>query len=830
MSEKEPQKATILPYGTAIKKQFSNELQWHSDFSIFFILQGTINLNLNNRGHLLNQNDIYFMKPFDTFSIIAASSDARVFHLTIRTSFIKELVPDFDSIQYTTHYIRHNISSQEHLALSRHIGQIVLHGIKEGSCERLKCISAAANIMTILIESYGNKDSTPSSNAGYAQERVREIITYINENYHNKIMLEDISGYLGIHPQYFSTFFKKRFNQSFIEFLTVYRLYRSVSQLLAGSDSILDIAVAHGFNNHKTYSTAFRELFYQTPTQYRVSHKQTHDWEDSESNPQNGIFYFFQQFWNQTSETDVRKGNVQRHQSLNINFLEKKPDVLKNDRPLFIDAGRASSCLRSEIQEQIRVAKMDLDFNYLRLRDIFSDDLFVYHEEADKVPVFNWQYIDIILDFLIAIKLKPLIELGFMPRHLASKKQYAGWNFHPNVSYPKSIEKWAMLISGFMYHCISRYGLVEVRSWYFDFWICPDLSINQGYWNETMDKFFEFYHASYDAVKTVDKQIKIGSPNFSMPSGIDWYESFFLYCHGQKIKPDFVSMHLYGTDLKVGNKDFLSYSNSEERLTPLPDKSFIATQIQSMQRLMDRNGFGQLKIIVSNWNVSFYPRDLTRDTSFMAPYFAYIQTSTLKHAYGMCFRSLSDVNEEFFPYSTLFHGGTGMVDFYGLKKAVYHAFYFYTKLGRHVLEISDSHIVTQSERGYQIMLFNLSFYDSLYRLSDRSALSYEQRYNIYEATEDLNIHMLLSMLPGKYSIKKSMVNRHSGSAYDIWLSMGAPEILDASLVNYIRNKSIPEVIFYTEEVSSSLIIDTRVEPHEVILLEIERTLENRAAR
>ncbi len=824
MEEKETRKAIVLPYTTSIKKQFTNELQWHSDFSIFFILQGAINLNLNNRGHLLNQNDIYFMKPFDTFSIIAASSDARVFHLTIRTSFIKELVPDFDNIQYRTHYIRHNVSSEEHLALSRNIGQIVLHGIKEGPCEKLKCISAAANIMTILIEAYGNKDSAPPANADYVQERIRDIITYINENYHNKIMLEDISGHLGIHPQYFSSFFKKHFHQSFVEFLTDYRLYRSVSQLLGSQDNILDIAVTHGFNNHKTYSSAFRQLFNETPTQYRASHKQTLNLQGTELDLQNGMFYFFQQFWNQSSESDVRKGNVQRHLSLNFDFQVKNPDVLKNDKPLFIDAGRASSCLRSEIQEQIRSAKADLDFDYLRLRDIFSDDLFVYHEESDKVPLFNWQYIDIILDFLISVKLKPLIEIGFMPRHLASKKQYAGWNFHPNVSYPKSIEKWSMLISGFMYHCINRYGLGEVRSWYFDFWVCPDLPINQGYWNETMDKFFEFYHASYDAIKAVDSQLKIGTPNFSMPGGMDCYESFFLYCKNHEILPAYISMHLYGSDLMVVSKEFLSYSNTQDRLTPLPDKSFIATQIQSMQKLMDRSGFGGLKIIVSNWNVSFYPSDLTRDTSFMAPYFAYIQTSTLKHAYGMCLRSLSDVNEDFFPHSTLFHGGTGMVDFYGLKKAVYHAFYFYTKLGKHVLDISDSYIVTQSERGYQIMLFNLSFYDSLYRISDRSALSYKQRYNIYEATEDLNIHMMLSMLPGKYSIKKSMVNRHSGSAYDIWLAMGAPEILDASLVEYIRNKSIPEVVFYMEEVSSSLIIDTRVEPHEVILLEIERTL------
>lgn len=68
-------------------------------------------------------------------------------------------------------------------------------------------------------------------------------------------------------------------------------------------------------------------------------------------------------------------------------------------------------------------------------------------------------------------------------------------------------------------------------------------------------------------------------------------------------------------------------------------------------------------------------------------------------------------------------------------------------------------------------------------------------YNIYESGEIMNIHMLLTVESGHYSIKKSHINRNCGSAYDTWLNMGASEVLDA-------------------------LVDT----HEVILYEIERNL------
>ena len=813
-----------LPYSFSIKKQFTSELQWHSDFSLFFILKGEINVNIDERGHLLTENDLYFFEPLHTFTVLAASADIQVLHLVIQSNFIKTLVPDYDHIHFITHYLRSNTDSKPYLTIAKNLGRIIFHSIKAGTSEHLKCVGYASDLLSTLIENYGEIDNHEDHANDYAKERIREIITYVNSNYQNKIMIDDISDHLGIHPQYFSSFFKKHFKKTFVEFLNHYRIIRSTQQLLSTDANILTIALDNGFSSHKPYSSLFKKVFGVTPTVYRSEHKTSEDHRPLAASKDEGIFYFFQQYWNEESQESTHTGKIQRHLSLNFDLISGNVQPFHNDHPLFIDVGRAASCLRGEIQEIIRTTKGDLDFDYLRFRDIFSDDLFVYHEEEDKSPQFNWHYIDIILDFLTSIHLKPFFEIGFMPRDLASKKQFAGWNFHPNISPPKSHDKWALLVSSFLRHCIGRYGHKEVLSWYFDFWICPDLPITDGYWNESMEEFFEFYLVTYKAVHSVHEHIRLGTPNFSTLYGMDWYDTFFKYCRLKDLKPSYVSIIIYGTETIPNDQKFISPSNTSEMTILLPEKNYIAKQIDVLQKMMEDNQLGDLKIIISNWNISFTPIDLTRDTSFMGPYYAYIQSITLKKTYGMCFRSLSDVNEDFYPPSTLFHGGTGMVDFFGLKKSVYYAAYFCSRLGRRIIDSSDYYILAQSERGYQILLFNLSTFDALYSRSDLSALSYKQRYNIYESGEIMNIHMLLTIESGHYSIKKSHINRNCGSAYDTWLNMGAPEVLDTSLVSYINNKSTPEINFYTEEVSSSLIIDTLVDTHEVILYEIERNL------
>lgn len=148
---------------------------------------------------------------------------------------------------------------------------------------------------------------------------------------------------------------------------------------------------------------------------------------------------------------------MQHQQSLNFDLATLSHTARSNNQERFLSVGRASACLRSEVQEQIRLIKRDYNFDYLRFRDIFSDDMYIYYEKDGDETIFSWTSLDGVFDFVLSVGLKPFPEIGYMPSHLASKKQYANWQYHPNVSQPKSMEKWTNLIRQFLLHYIDRY-------------------------------------------------------------------------------------------------------------------------------------------------------------------------------------------------------------------------------------------------------------------------------------------------------------------------------------------------------------------------------------
>ena len=156
-----------------------------------------------------------------------------------------------------------------------------------------------------------------------------------------------------------------------------------------------------------------------------------------------------------------------------------------------VGAGRANEGLRADWQRQLRQAKQQCGFRYIRFHGLLSDDMGVYFEDKAGKPVYNWQYIDELFDFLQSINVKPFVELGFMPTALASGKQTIFW-WKGNVTPPKDYQKWNDLIKNLLQHWMQRYGEKEVKTWYFEVWNEPNLA-EWVFSAETQKDYFKLY-------------------------------------------------------------------------------------------------------------------------------------------------------------------------------------------------------------------------------------------------------------------------------------------------------------------------------------------------
>jgi xylan 1,4-beta-xylosidase len=182
-----------------------------------------------------------------------------------------------------------------------------------------------------------------------------------------------------------------------------------------------------------------------------------------------------------------------------------------------------------------------------------------YTERSDGSPQYDWTIVDRIFDAYIKRKMKPLVEIGFMPEALSTKPQPYRHDWAPGLNYsriytgwahpPKDYNKWRTLVAEWVRHSIERYGRPEVESWYWEVWNEPDI----GYWQGTPEEFQKLYDYASDAVKRALPTARVGGPHMTGPNG----------ARTQKLLREFLEHCLRGTNYATGKTgsplDFVAF-------------------------------------------------------------------------------------------------------------------------------------------------------------------------------------------------------------------------------------------------------------------------------
>lgn len=102
-----------------------------------------------------------------------------------------------------------------------------------------------------------------------SNEITKKAIRYISKNFTRNLTLDDVANHVHLNSAYFSTLFKQSTGSSFKEYLNMVRIEES-KRLLANTDySIIDIALATGFEDQSYFSKVFKKYTGLTPKQYR---------------------------------------------------------------------------------------------------------------------------------------------------------------------------------------------------------------------------------------------------------------------------------------------------------------------------------------------------------------------------------------------------------------------------------------------------------------------------------------------------------------------------------------------------------------------------------
>jgi xylan 1,4-beta-xylosidase len=187
----------------------------------------------------------------------------------------------------------------------------------------------------------------------------------------------------------------------------------------------------------------------------------------------------------------------------------------------------------------------------------------VYSEDASGKAVYDFRLMDGIFDAYKAEGVRPVVELGFMPKDLAAvlpgrpdqayevlypKDTLSGASNNP----PKDYAKWEELARVVTAHLVERYGRDEVLRWYFEVWNEPDIE----YFHGTEDEYLKLYDYAVAGVRAALPGARVGGPATTSPrneAAFGYLKKFLEHVDagrsaatGGVVPLDFISFHAKG--------------------------------------------------------------------------------------------------------------------------------------------------------------------------------------------------------------------------------------------------------------------------------------------
>lgn len=118
--------------------------------------------------------------------------------------------------------------------------------------------------------SFAESQKSPAQNNNIKAE-ILQTLCYVNENYMNKISLDDISAYVHLNKEYLCRLFKKETGKNLFQYICDVRMQVAANMLATTDMPIHAISRCTGFSSPYVFSKKFKEYYNYSPADY-VSH------------------------------------------------------------------------------------------------------------------------------------------------------------------------------------------------------------------------------------------------------------------------------------------------------------------------------------------------------------------------------------------------------------------------------------------------------------------------------------------------------------------------------------------------------------------------------
>lgn len=782
-----------------------------NELIFLLILQGELNAELNGQPFTAGNEDVLLVMSSDRFTI-SGSGTNMVQIIRMKNKFFAQ-----GRTEHLGFYVCNSVLDHErdYTPLRRLLAQIALNAKYHSNVRRIKTMELAYALLYYL-NTYHYVLSANSDNAPKYQARISVILSYIEMNYMNDISLEMLAKTIYLTPTYLSRFLKKHLGENFYEYLKKVRLRHAVEELRETDHKILDIAISNGFSGATVFNRAFQEAYHMTPKQYRgqLTVEKDCDTQRFEIAPEARMIADHQlQLLSDTGvdEEDILYPSTARYTVRNIQKSRKITPIWKQA----VNIGFINTQNSALLHAQLRDTQRDMGFQYGRLQGVLTNHL------MPKLPDgnYNFTYFDRHIEMLLSVNMTPYLDLS----------ESASYFFTPQIIYTREAGASYELISPSAYigkvnalikHCINIYGISQVETWIFEIGHLHDEYLNPI---ESPREFAERFAASYRDIKRLLPDAQVGGIVYNTALGSDPLVQLLDALERRNAAPDFISISIFPREIvRVSEKNAFG-DNTRFSTNP----NYAIEHLRLIKELLATRPFFNQRIFVASIGTDIQMRNLNNDTCYQGTFLAKVITDFLDTVDLVAYWQLTDLSIESPDIKQPLFGGSGLISTNGIPKPGYFVLKSFSQFKEQLVEKGRNYFVcSNTVNTYSVVMFNYVHPKQPVYLDQAGQPSTDAIYASFKdsPTEDITIS-LDNMIPGKYKIVVTSINRKNGSFLDSLNNYGIFSNIQIEDVEHLKEMVHPATMSHFEDIQNGhMEFHIQLLPHEVRFMKITRQL------
>ena len=743
---------------------------------ILLVIRGEIEVTVNQHSFQLAENDLLLINSNDIRSI-KGNKENVVLSLQIPLDLIEPHYPNIHECYFNCN------SSKEGNGLyllfeqiRQLMAKILIAYYQKQDGSEIEINGLIFQLVTLLIRNFKTTHLGSHQFTEMKDERIREVLAFIERNYRKPISLEEIAKQQYLSLYYLSRYFKQEVGVSFSQYVKNVRLKSAVHELLYTGHNITQISLNNGFPNVKAFNKAFKEMYQQTPTEYRSLHKvEPMDVEEMNHETEQYTLLqspnFLMEISKYISGNETSTTLMEPAASAVYVDLPQEPIFIKEKALKVLVIGQLEYALHEEVQADLKLIQEELGFDYIYFTNLFSDSF------AMTTPLYQiggqFYQMDALFTRFLQLGLVPFIRLE-VEKEVDSSSEYL-----------KKLDE-------FLQHSLSYFGSAFVGKWRFE------LVFSE--WGETAKSFFQDF---YQTVKKWASAAKVGlHVPFSLGKAIPGPADDFL---------NQISDRCELVCFTCNPNEEVDFSDMDN-LTFEGVKNYVKKACSRLKECLSSAGLDEIPIFLTDWNTLYGNTMDLSGTFFRSALIFKEMLDAMKELSGLGFwidtHSLEKNNLD---QDHIAMNGIALLYYYQIKRPAYFNFQLMKKMDLRILAEGEDFVMAMGESGYQLAVYNPSYINPSYSV---------ESFFLQSITKEKKV-VISGLPPGRYQIRKHILDQNNGEFYINWINLQHQDIYDQEVISFIKQGTRPDLQIYEENVEAELYLQSTLTFNAFHLFEIK---------